>query len=112
MVFIDEPESALHPVAITKLIEIIVSLADSGIQFFIASHSYFVIKALYLAAQNRRCPFRFCHRSMGIGLAMIYSKACRTIPSSTNPFASMKRKWSWRWDDYHYRRIRDGFGSF
>ena len=52
MVFIDEPESALHPVAITKLIEIIVSLAESGIQFFIASHSYFVIKALYIAAQK------------------------------------------------------------
>lgn len=53
MVFIDEPESALHPVAITKLINIIVSLADSGIQFFIASHSYFVIKALYIAAQKQ-----------------------------------------------------------
>lgn len=53
VVFIDEPESALHPVAITKLIEIIVSLAESGIQFFIASHSYFVIKALYLAAQKQ-----------------------------------------------------------
>jgi len=54
MVFIDEPESALHPVAITKLVEIIVSLAGSGIQFFIASHSYFVIKALYLAAQKQQ----------------------------------------------------------
>ncbi|MNQ89176.1 hypothetical protein D3C85_1044740 [compost metagenome] len=53
MVFIDEPESALHPTAISDLIDIIVSLADSGIQFFIASHSYFVIKALYLAAQKQ-----------------------------------------------------------
>lgn len=52
MVFIDEPESALHPVAISKLIDIIVSLADNGIQFFVASHSYFVIKALYIAAQK------------------------------------------------------------
>ncbi|KPA89679.1 AAA family ATPase [Pseudomonas sp. RHF3.3-3] len=52
VVFIDEPESALHPVAISKLIEIIVSLAGRGIQFFIASHSYFVVKALYLAAQR------------------------------------------------------------
>ncbi|MDO7896677.1 ATP-binding protein [Pseudomonas citrulli] len=52
VVFIDEPESALHPVAISQLIGIIVSLADSGIQFFIASHSYFVVKALYIAAQK------------------------------------------------------------
>ena len=50
IVFIDEPESALHPTAITKLIEIIVRLSQRGIQFFIASHSYFVIKALYLSA--------------------------------------------------------------
>jgi len=54
VVFIDEPESALHPTAITKLVDIIISLADSGIQFFIASHSYFVIKALYLAAQKQQ----------------------------------------------------------
>ncbi len=54
VVFIDEPESALHPVAISKLIEIIVALAERGIQFFIASHSYFVVKALYLAAQRKR----------------------------------------------------------
>lgn len=53
VVFIDEPESALHPVAISKLVEIIVSLAEKGIQFFIASHSYFVVKALYLAAQEQ-----------------------------------------------------------
>ena len=53
VVFIDEPEYALHPVAISKLVEIIVSLAEKGIQFFIASHSYFVVKALYLAAQEQ-----------------------------------------------------------
>ncbi|WP_248799774.1 hypothetical protein [Pseudomonas sp. MWU13-2105] len=28
--------------------------AERGIQFFIASHSYFVVKALYLAAQRKR----------------------------------------------------------
>lgn len=53
VVFIDEPESALHPVAISKLVEIIVALAQDGIQFFIASHSYFVVKALYLVAQQQ-----------------------------------------------------------
>lgn len=56
VVFIDEPESALHPVAISRLIEIIVSLTASGIQFFIASHSYFVVKALYVAAQKQQMP--------------------------------------------------------
>jgi AAA15 family ATPase/GTPase len=54
IVFVDEPESALHPVAIIKLLEIIGMLADRGIQFFIATHSYFVIKKLYLMAQARQ----------------------------------------------------------
>ncbi|WP_416236363.1 AAA family ATPase [Spirulina sp. CCNP1310] len=54
IVFIDEPESALHPIAISQFLDIIVMLAEVGIQFFLASHSYFVIKKLYLAAQQRQ----------------------------------------------------------
>ncbi len=54
IIFIDEPESALHPMAITKLLEIIQILVDAGIQFFIATHSYFVVKKLYLIALKNR----------------------------------------------------------
>ncbi len=50
VIFIDEPESNLHPEAISKLLDIIVILAKCGIQFFLASHSYFVIKKLFLLA--------------------------------------------------------------
>lgn len=59
IVFIDEPESALHPVAISELINIIWLLAKDdpqskqpGLQFFLASHSYFVVKKLFLIAQE------------------------------------------------------------
>lgn len=54
VVFIDEPESALHPTGISKFLDIISMIATSGIQFFMASHSYFVIKKLFLIAQT--CP--------------------------------------------------------
>lgn len=57
IIFIDEPESALHPAAISELLDIIGILADRGIQFFLASHSYFVIKKLYLMAQQNRASF-------------------------------------------------------
>ena len=50
VVFIDEPESALHPTAITQLFDIINLLARQGMQFFIASHSYYVVKKLFLAS--------------------------------------------------------------
>ncbi len=54
IILIDEPESALHPSAISDFMEIIRMLADVGIQIFIATHSYFVIKKLYLISQKNR----------------------------------------------------------
>ncbi len=57
ILFIDEIESALHPSAISKFLDIIDIIANEmGIQVFIASHSYFVIKKLYLIARKRNCP--------------------------------------------------------
>lgn len=53
IIFIDEPESALHPTAISQLFDIVAMLADRGIQFFLASHSYFVVKKLFLIAQEK-----------------------------------------------------------
>lgn len=53
IIFIDEPEAALHPTAISKFLDIVAMLADCGIQFFMASHSYFVIKKLFLIAQQK-----------------------------------------------------------
>ncbi len=54
IIFIDEPESTLHPEAISTFLNIIAILAKHGIQFFIASHSYFVIKKLFLIAQEQK----------------------------------------------------------
>lgn len=54
IIFIDEPESALHPTAITRLLDIIKMLADEGVQFFIASHSYYVVKKLLLIANQNQ----------------------------------------------------------
>ncbi len=56
VVFIDELESALHPKAISQLLEIVVNLSIIGIQFFIASHSYYVIKKLYIFARKNNIP--------------------------------------------------------
>jgi AAA15 family ATPase/GTPase len=53
-VFIDEPEAALHPSAISLFLEIISELAKLGMQFFMATHSYFVIKKLYLITKAKK----------------------------------------------------------
>lgn len=69
VIFIDELESALHPTAISDFLDIIDMIAyDMGIQVFIASHSYFVIKKLYLNALKRKAsiPCISLSKEMGI----------------------------------------------
>ena len=54
IIFIDELESALHPKAISEFIDMLYEISvNMGIQIFIASHSYFVIKKLFLLAQEK-----------------------------------------------------------
>lgn len=58
VIFIDEPEAALHPKAVSTFLEIIALLAERGMQFFLASHSYFVIKKLFLLARETERPYK------------------------------------------------------
>ena len=51
VIFIDELESALHPTAICKFLDMLAQVSkEMGIQVFISTHSYFVIKKMYLIA--------------------------------------------------------------
>ncbi|MGH1337370.1 MAG: AAA family ATPase [Aureispira sp.] len=52
ILFLDEPETTLHPDAVRKLIEMLVSMSKAGVQIFMASHSYFVIKQLAICASR------------------------------------------------------------
>lgn len=54
IVIIDEAEANLHPEMISRFMDIIYLLSKGGLQFFITSHSYFVIKKLYLLAQQHK----------------------------------------------------------
>ncbi len=68
IILIDEPEAGLHPYAITILMEILHLLSKIGIQIFIATHSYFVIKKLALIAKenNMSIPFVSLDKSNSI----------------------------------------------
>ncbi len=54
IIFIDEPESFLHPKAIVEFLDIITLLAKNNIQIFIATHSYFVITKLMIVAKKEK----------------------------------------------------------
>lgn len=55
IIFIDEIESALHPTAVCSFLDMIDGIAEEmGLQIFITSHSYFVIKKLFLIAMKKK----------------------------------------------------------
>lgn len=55
IIFIDEIESALHPAAVCQFLDMIDVIANQmGLQVFITSHSYFVLKKLYLIALKKQ----------------------------------------------------------
>ena len=45
VLFWDEPESNMHPKLIQEIVEVLVILANSGMQIFISTHSPYVIES-------------------------------------------------------------------
>jgi AAA15 family ATPase/GTPase len=83
IIFIDEPESALHPTAISSLMDIILLLSQRGIQFFLASHSYFVIKKLYLIASGNNISIPFISLSADSANEPRYDDLANGMPDNS-----------------------------
>jgi len=58
VLFIDEPENSLHPSLLMKLLEALVRLSKHGVQIFMATHNYFVLKQLEIIARRDDYPIR------------------------------------------------------
>jgi predicted ATPase len=54
--FWDEPETNLNPKLIRVLAQVIVGLADQGIQVFIATHSVFLLREISILTDGRKKP--------------------------------------------------------
>lgn len=52
VLFLDEPETTLHPEATRELAEMLMLMAKAGVQVFIATHNYFVLKQMHLVAKK------------------------------------------------------------
>lgn len=81
ILFVDEPEAALHPSAISRFMDIITLLASGGIQFFLASHSYFILKKLYLIAQQQQISIPVALANKGNGWT--YTDLLQGMPGNT-----------------------------
>ncbi|MCF7809366.1 ATP-binding protein [bacterium] len=60
ILFIDEPEDNLHPDAIIKLMDVLFDFTKLGVQVYIATHSYFVIKKIEMLARQTNTSVSFC----------------------------------------------------
>ncbi|MCP5103161.1 MAG: AAA family ATPase [bacterium] len=60
ILFLDEPEAVLHPKAINALGEMLYNFSESGIQVFVNTHSYFLLKRLELIARKKRYEIQCC----------------------------------------------------
>lgn len=60
ILFLDEPETNLHPRAISVFTDMLFSLAQAGVQIYLATHSYFVLKKLEILAKRHQMSIPFC----------------------------------------------------
>ncbi|MEQ8187997.1 MAG: AAA family ATPase [Candidatus Eremiobacterota bacterium] len=83
IIFIDEPEAALHPSAISDFLDIVAILSDSGIQFFLASHSYFVLKKLALIAKQKSISIPVISIDVNAGMEAAYDDLKIVMPKNS-----------------------------
>lgn len=56
VLFMDEPETALHPHAVRELVKMLTQMSKAGIQIFLATHNYFVLKQIYISSRKEKVP--------------------------------------------------------
>jgi energy-coupling factor transporter ATP-binding protein EcfA2 len=54
VLFMDEPETNLHPAAVRRLMRMLHDISRAGVQIFLATHSYFVLKQLEIISREHK----------------------------------------------------------
>lgn len=60
ILFFDELEANLHPRASARLVEMLHAMSQEGMQVFVATHDYFVLKKLELIARDQEEDIAIC----------------------------------------------------
>lgn len=56
VLFVDEPESFLHPTALVRFLDVLAILATHGMQIFLATHSLIALRKVALLAKGQHSP--------------------------------------------------------
>lgn len=84
MLFVDEPEVNLHPKAIVLFAEMLHEFAQSGIQVFLTTHSYILLKRLEQLAREKNTDYSLLdlRKQNGAGVTGTVTKLADGLPQN------------------------------
>lgn len=84
MLFVDEPEVNLHPKAIVLFAEMLHEFAKSGIQVYVTTHSYYLLKRLEQLARESKSDYSLLdlRKREGGGVGGTVTKLARGLPQN------------------------------
>lgn len=84
MLFVDEPEVNLHPKAIILFAEMLHEFAQSGIQVYITTHSYILLKRLEQLAREKKTDYSLLdlRKQEGVGVIGNVTKLADGLPQN------------------------------
>jgi AAA15 family ATPase/GTPase len=84
MLFVDEPEVNLHPKAIVLFAEMLHEFAQSGIQVYLTTHSYFLLKRLEQLAREKKTDYSLLdlRKQEGVGVTGTVTKLRDGLPQN------------------------------
>jgi AAA15 family ATPase/GTPase len=60
VLFMDEPENAMHPGALRIFVKHLIAMNKAGVQIFLTTHNYFVINQLQIEAKKEESKINCC----------------------------------------------------
>lgn len=92
MLFVDEPEVNLHPKAIVLFAEMLHEFAQSGIQVYLTTHSYFLLKRLEQLAREKQTDYSLLdlRKQNGMGVTGTVTKLSAGLPQNPIVEESLK----------------------
>lgn len=84
MLFVDEPEVNLHPKAIVLFAEMLHEFAQSGIQVYLTTHSYFLLKRLEQLAREKNADYSLLdlRKQEGAGVSGTVTRLAAGLPDN------------------------------
>lgn len=84
VLLLDEPEDNLHPQALRQLVKILGLLSRKGVQMFVTTHNYFMLKQMQIEARTHEMDVMCCalRRNEGNVVESVFSNLRDKMPEN------------------------------